>query len=41
MQKLTTKDRNIVERSRQEAAYGRLIDKKFRVNQRKAAGAKY
>lgn len=37
MQKLKTGDRNIIQRSMQEAAYEALTDKKLRVNQRKAA----
>lgn len=36
MQKLKTEDRNIIQRSMQEAAYEALTDKKLRVNQRKA-----
>lgn len=41
MQRLKTEDRNIIERSGQEATYEKLTDKKLRVNQRKAAGVKY
>lgn len=37
MQKLKTGDRNIIQRSMQEAAYEALTDKKLRVNQRKVA----
>lgn len=37
MQRLKNGDRNIIQRSMQEADYETLTDKKLRVNQRKAA----